>query len=1816
MAQLPGFQLIEKLHEGKNSLVYRARRESDTRPVVLKMLAEAYPSPERLAWFRREYETTRSLGDVDGVIQALELHREQQRWFMVLEDFGGNSLARLMKQQRIPLQDTLRMASTLAAILAKLQERHVIHKDINPSNLVLNPATGQLKLIDFGISTVLARENPTLKDPSRLEGTLAYISPEQTGRMNRAIDYRTDFYSLGVTLYELVTGQLPFKSADALELVHSHLARQPPPPHELQPGVDRAFSDVIMRLLAKNAENRYQSSYGLLRDLEDCQKRQAEGRRMEPFVVGREDVSHRFQLPQKLYGREQETQQMLEAFERVAAGASELMLISGYSGIGKSALVREIYKPVTRQRGYLISGKFDQMVRDEPYAPLLQAFRELIRQVLSESRESIARWRNRLTEALSSNGRIITDVIPDVEAIIGPQPAVPELKPNEAKTRFHLVFQSFIKVFAGREHPLALFIDDLQWVDEATLSLLQALMAGEGNNHLLLIGAYRDNEVTDTHPLTLSLRQLRKAGMTIRELALQPLSVAHVRQLIQDALARTSQDTLPLAQLAHDKTRGNPFFLGEFLKHLHSEQLLRFDLQSGWTWNLEQIAARNVTDNVVAFMASKVQRLAPECQRVLQLAACTGNVFALRTLATISERTLQETATSLWDALADGLLQPLNDAYKLTHVDMQDLLDTVNVEYRFTHDRIQQAAYSLIPQEERRHIHWRVGKLLWENTPADALAQRVFDIVNQLDHCLEFLRERGERDELAQLYLQAGRKAKASAAYEQALHYLRSGIRLLAEPAAANSGAYTLEDVEEAWSRQYRLCLDLFDEAAELAYLCGEYEETQRLIQAVLSHARSVLDKVRSYKTEVQSLSARKELRASVEAGLKALRQLGIDIPAAPSSADMAPIAATAAAIWAGRNTDEFVSPPEMTDPEKLAAMEIMARLYIPAYNAMPEVYKLIVYHKVILTGTHGLALSSPRGMVAYAFMLCLQGEIEAGYRFGRLALRMAERFRGADLSSTHYMFHRFVRYWRESAKEAEPFLTAYRFGLESGDLEYAALNLFGALSQPFWSGEELSALAASAASYDRTLRNLKQEWPREVISIHWQSILNLLGRSAKPSALVGEAFDEGEKLPAYEKAQNPTALGLFYLNKLALCYVFGDFEQALSCGRIAEKYMRALTVPIFMMGFRFFDALASLACCREGSPRAELLARADADLELLRAWARHAPGNFAQKAALVEAERARVLGQASEARELYDRAITLAQKHQFVWDEALAHELAARFHRERGVAHLARHYLRDAHYAYQRWGATAKVNQLEASFRHEMTHAHPSTRTVLSAEGTATQEFASTGVLDLHTVLKASQALAGELALDKLLARLLTTVLENAGAQRALLLLEKNGELVIEAEGSVEGEQMQVLQSLPVSASEKLLQAIVHLVARSGRAEVVNDASTEGMFIHEPYVQHKRSKSILCIPLINQGKQTAILYLENNLVSGAFTHERLELLNLLSGEMAIAIDHARLYRALEVANKELADYSHTLEEKVSARTRELADKNQELQLALVQLREAQRMLILREKMASLGRLAAGVAHELRNPLNFIINFAELSKELTLDATQELEEYRATPDSRRMEDVKNLLSDMAGYAERIAEHGKRANSIIGSMLTHSLANTDKRVATNVNQLLSEAVQLSYQAIRSRDSSFKAELVETYDDSIGPVELVPQELSRVFINMIENACYSTQKKRQQAGEHYAPEISVRTNNRQREIELRIRDNGIGIARENLDQIFQPFFTTKPPGEGTGLGLSICYDIVVHKHRGDIRVTSQEGDFAEFTITLPKDPVGEQVGQAAG
>jgi predicted ATPase/class 3 adenylate cyclase/tRNA A-37 threonylcarbamoyl transferase component Bud32 len=1501
MRNISGYQITEQLYESENSIVYRAYREADQTPVILKLLKESYPSPELIAWFTREYEVTRDL-DIPGIISAYALETEQHHWIMVLED-GGESLRRLNMVGDVSLEDFLMIAIDVAEYLGYIHQQHIMHKDINPANIVYNPTNRQVKLIDFGIATVLSRENPTFLNPNVLEGTLAYMSPEQTGRMNRAMDYRTDFYSLGVTFYEILTGQLPFLTEDPLEMVHCHIARQPVPAHEIAPHIPEQISRIILKLMAKNAEDRYQSAYGLKVDLEECHKQWTTTQQIDLFDLGQNDLSDRFQIPQKLYGREWETNTLLAAFERVSQGTCELMLVSGYAGIGKSALVQELYKPITRQRGYFITGKFDQFQRDTPYSAFIQAFRVLIRQLLTESEDQIGTWRKKMVHAVGPNGQVIIEVLPEVELIIGHQPDVVSLGPTESHNRFNLVFLNLITVFTQPEHPLVIFLDDLQWADVASIKLMEQLITAPDIHYLFVIGAYRDNEIDAGHPLHHAITSISDSEAPLHEIELYPLDVPAVTRLVSETLHATRERSLPLAELVVAKTNGTPFFLNEFLKTLYVHEHITFSYdEQEWKWDLDQIKAQEMTDNVVELMANKVQQLEPHTQEVMKLASCIGNHFDLQTLALVYEKPPGETARHLGEALSEGLIVPLGDAYKVVGLDVEGLTLDTNVEYKFAHDRIQQAVYSLIVDGERQATHWWLGHLLLKKIPRDQQEEHIFDIVNQMNQGQIFISEEQERKQVAELNLLAGRKASASAAYEPAFRYYRTGVDMLST---------------ERWKHQYQLSLELYVEAAEAAYLSGNFEEMERLATVVLQQARTILDKVKVYEVKIRAYIAQSRQLEAVRTALYVLKLLGVSFPEKPDQSDIMHGLQETQLALAGKQKGELLVLPEMTDPNKLAAMRILTNTINATYVAVPELMSLITFKMTNLSVNYGYTSVSAHAYASYGLILCGDiGDIEAGYRFGQLALFLLDRFNAKELKPrTLMVVNNFIRHWKEHAKTTlHPLLEAYQSGMEVGDLEFAAIAIYVYSSLSFFTGKPLAKLEQEMAGYSDVLARIKQQRALYMNGLYRQVVLNLIGKSDKPYLLNGISYKEDKMLPMHLEANDRTAIYYVCFNKLILCYLFQQYTQAVEYAIMAERYAKSAVGSLSIVIFHFYDSLARLATYAQVQPaeQAAILEKVEANQKKLQHWARHAPMNHLHKWYLVEAEYARVQGRDGDAREYYDLAIEQAQENEYLNEEALAYELATRFYVTKKLPKIAQAYMRDAVYAYQRWGASAKVRDIESRYPDLVVSAEvvasndPSvTKRLTTTRTTATTTGQTiSSLLDLPSVIKASQAISGEIVLDALLENMMQIVIENAGAERGVLILDKDGRWYIEAEGSITTNEVTVLQSIPIEGENEvpLPTTLVNYVARTRQNVVLNDASQEGQFTQDDYITNYQPRSMMCAPLLNQGKLVGMFYLENNLIAGAFTADRLEVLNLLSTQVAISIENARLYNNLQAS--------------------------------------------------------------------------------------------------------------------------------------------------------------------------------------------------------------------------------------------------------------------------------------------------------------------------
>ncbi|BAY27855.1 multi-sensor signal transduction multi-kinase [Calothrix sp. NIES-2100] len=1572
MMTIPGYQITAVIYVGSKTVIYRGYRVWDQKPVVMKVVNKEYPTLTDIARLKHEYDITQAI-NISGVVKSYSLKNYHGSLVLILEDFGGESLHQFMKIQELKINEFLSIAMKLVETLGELHKNRIIHQDIKPQNIIINSQTGEVKITDFAIASRLSREIQFICNPDCLEGTLAYMSPEQTGRMNRSIDYRTDFYSLGVTFYELLTQHLPFETTDVMELVHCHLAKQPVAPHELNPGIPKPISAIVLKLLGKMPEERYQSSYGLIADLQRCLTQLRETDQILCFPLGQQDISPIFQIPQKLYGRDREIETLLTACERVFRGDSEelslyspssfsqMMLVSGYSGIGKSALIQEVYKPITRHKGYFISGKFDLLQRNIPYASLIQAFQKLIRQLLTETEAQIAIWREKILAALPINCQVIINVIPEVELIVGKQPTVPELGATESQNRFHWVLQNFIHVFTKPEHPLVIFLDDLQWADSASLKLIQLLMTESDSQYLFLIGAYRDNEVSATHPLMLILEEIQKTNAiycgqkiypSVNHIALSPLNLTHVIQLIAETLHCDESRALPLAELVIEKTHGNPFFVNEFLKSLYMQELVEFDFNQGvWQWDIAKIQASQITDNVVELMASRIQDLSVQAQQILKLAACIGNQFYLQTLSIVYKKTAIQTAHDLWEAIESGLILPLGNEEQLliaedwanqeTEGELKFPIENISslISYKFLHDRVQQAAYCLIPENQKQIVHLQVGYLLLRNNEY-TLNEKIFDIVNQLNFGIQLIINQSKRHELAELNLIAGKKAKASAAYSCAMNYLRVGMNLLES---------------SSWQEQYELTLALYVEAAEAAYINGEFPEMDRYIQIVLQQAKTVLDKVKVYEIKIQFYAAWNQMQGAIETTLEILDLLDIKFPQNPSELDVKQSYEETKQVLAGKEPLELINLPEMTDDNKIAAMRLMTSVIISAYNSVPMIFQLMVLQQIKLLVQYGNAAVAATSYAWYGLFLAgIVGDIDTGYQFGKLALEILDKFDTKEFQAkTIVAFNISIKHWKQHIQETlNPLLQSYQIGFEMADFEYAARAAFHYGCHSYISGRSLIETEQEMAKYSHVMIDLKQETMLCKNEILRQSILNLLGRVEIPIGWDRGDFNDEIVLEYFLSAnvRVRSSIFIFAISKLIVSYLLQDFAKVTQYAVLAENYLDSGCAFILGAIFNFYDSLGQLAMYADAQDpeKMHILEKVQTNQEKMQFWAHHAPMNFLHKFHLVAAERHRVLGEQAQAMDNYNRAIDLAKEHGYIQEEALAQELAAKFYLAKGMTKIAQVYMMDAHYCYQQWGATAKVKQLENTYPQLLCRQSGRVEKVSSSitqtlSRLTTSSSTETGVsdaLDLAAVIKASQAIAGEIVFENLLATLMTIVIENAGATKGFFILSRNGELEINAIKEADNDAVRVVRSLPVDNSDLLPTAIVNYVVRTQSDVVLTDATRQGLFISDPFIRQHQPQSVLCAPIINQGKLIGVLYLENHLMTGAFTPNRLEVLKILACQAAISIENALLYQ--------------TLEQKVQERTAQLAQVNTDLEKRNLLIRQVFGRYLSNEIVANL----------------------------------------------------------------------------------------------------------------------------------------------------------------------------------------------------------------------------------------------------------------------
>jgi len=1778
--QFPGFRSPEIIAQSKSSLVLRALRDSDGQPVILKTSSKDYPSAADIARLKTEYEICKSF-DHPGLVKSLELVPFRAGYIFVMEDIGGRALSQDLQGGPLSIPLFLDYATKISDALAYIHRAGVIHKDIKPANIVHNPQIGRLYIIDFSIASKLSRERQKAVGFQAHEGSLQYMSPEQTGRMNRPVDYRSDFYSLGVAFYEMLTGRLPFLSKDPMELVHCHLARPPEPIHSVQPAVPRALSDIVSRLMAKTAEERYQSAHGLMADLQHCQSEWSQHGQISIFDLGLSDQLSHFQIPNKLYGREPEIDKMLEIFEQTCQGGTEMILVSGYSGVGKSALVEEIHKPIVARHGYFIESKFDQYRRDIPYLAISQAFGGLIRQLMAEPEERVSSWKQRLLAVLDSMGQVIIDVIPEVQLLIGEQPAVVPLEGKEAQNRFISVFEKFLGVFTSKDHPLVFFVDDLQWADVTSLRLFEAIMTPGDCSHLLILGAYRDNEVSASHPLMLSLDKIRERK-PLHEIRLAPLSLEHTSQLVADMFHASPSSVIELAKLVHVKTHGNPFFLGQLLMSLYDQGLIRYSFaERKWLWDLGQIQLAGVSDQVVDLMTAKIRKLSIDVQELLKLASCLGNNFDAVTLATISSSSIQRVLQLLFLVVQEGLVLALDESFKyFVGADSGTLAPSDNFRFKFLHDRVHEAAYSLMSAERRKEVHLRIGQDLRDSLSSRELEERIFDVVNHLNLGAEYLHDLADREELAELNLMAGMKARASSANSAARDYLARGVTLMGP---------------EPWARHYETMFQLYRNLTECEYLCGRMDRAEELFDITLANARNRQDKANAYELMMNAYMKYGRFIEGVQFGRRALRMYGIELPEDPASFQRVLDEEFKAIerIIAGRSIEELEQISASADEDLTTSMSLLHQTWNNSYFAegLYDHGTIAALRIATLSLTKGYTSYTPFGYVTYGLNLSsVFGQYDKGYQFGMLAVRLQRKYNNIHLvAKINNLFAHFISHYKRGFKHSIPhYEDSYHACLQTGDLWYGlwAVNFIPHVR--FIKGDTLDEVYRDALKYHDYAEKSRNDMMFQLLNMDEHMILNLQGKLRDRRSFNSDHYDEASMVAMLKAI--PFDFGLFWydLYKSFVLYLDSDIDLAWAHSLSAEKNKTTAPGLMLFVEQHFYHSL--IICARfdrmTDAEKERYLAVLEENAARLSKWGAHCPENYSHKHLLVQAEMMRIRGNTLAALDLYEKAAEDAGQMGALHNAAIANELAGKLMLAGNHPQAARGYLVEAIYFYDRWGASRIVKERIEQYKSWALPVQASSMpTTLTS--TAHSTSSTTEMLDLMTVLKASQTLSSEIVLNELLRKLLGIVFESAGAEKGALLLEKNGEWAIVVEGSVRG-GINVVPPYPFSSATTVCAAVINYVLKTGENVVLDEAKSYGLFSSDAYISSSAVKSLLCIPITYHNRLSALLYLENNLVSKAFTPDRLSVLRMLSTQVAISMENAQLYANLE-------EYNQRLAEKVEERTRELNEKNQQLKAKNEQILRTQQQLVTQEKMASLGTLTAGVAHEINNPSNFVNGSSQNLLRDLKHFEKFLYELAGDEDKEVVEVLRKNMQPLFTHVQIIMSGTDRIRAIVRDLQTFSRHNeAELKVVELVTGITStiNLVRSSYQDLVHFETNFR-DPVE--------IECQPAELNQVFMNIIVNGCQAIAKRSANEPQHKGI-LRIETWRDGALGFMSFTDNGCGMSATVQEKIFEPFFSTKPVGEGTGLGLYISYGII-HRHRGEIRVQSSEGAGACFTIVLP-------------
>ncbi len=1902
MNKIPGYTITKKLNETKYCTIYSGYQNgtSGQNPLIFRVFSCTQLSPVEISGLKHVHESIRKTGS-DFVEIACDIVAFRDEICFVFEETEVITLHQFLDNKPLKTEIFLKIASQLSTALITIHDRSIIHSSIRPQNILICDKTHHAKLANIRTLFCLPNEKEQIYNKEFIAEVLPYISPEQTGRMNREMDYRTDFYSLGITFYKMLTGEEPFTSNDPMEIIHNHIAGNPCSPSNINMKVPEVLSHIVMRLISKNSEDRYQSGEGLKADLENCLYQLQKNNSVESFTIGRRDIPKRFQISQKLYGRQNEIESLMNAFDRVVSQEHvEMMLVKGYSGIGKSALVHEINRPIVQRKGYFIKGKYEQLKKDIPYSAITQAFHGLVKHLLTESEDMISRWKDDVINALGQNGQVIIDVIPEFELLIGEQPSVNPLGPAESQNRFNMVFESFIKVFTKKEHPLVIFLDDLQWIDLASLNLLKLLMQMGEMGNLFLIGAYRDNEVDQSHPLMMTLSELveidadkalqpEKNRAIINSISLNPLNEISVNELIADTLNCSVENSLPLAELVCKKTDGNPFFIKQFLNVLYEEKLLRHRVEDfndrntamnqdsatvrslRWWWDMEKVLQMRACDNVVDLMSRKLSRLSTDTKGVLKLAACIGSRFEIDILATVNEKPEEDTFRAISEAINRGFI-----------------VFTENT-YSFLHDRVQEATYNLIPDKNRSALHYKIGRLMYKLTnvacgiedeidssgqkrygPAfeihqlsKELEEKIFSIVDQINHGITLMTDQEERYEVAGLNLIAGKKAKAATAYGPALKYLKTGMELLEK---------------ECWQVNYNLTFDLNMERAECEYLDGNFEQAEILFDSVIQEARTKIEKARAYTTKIDLYTNLAMYKEAIELGVEGLRMFNISLSTSPGKIAVLKELFKVQLYRQKHNVKDLCDLPLLIDPEKKAAMEILMCITPAAYFTKMELSIVMALKMVCISLKYGNTNCSPYAYLLYGCILIVLntddaygpifrsifGSLELSYEFGLIGFKLNKQLGNTRLlPKLNNVFGTIINHWSKHAKiNIEYLKKGFKYGIENGDLIFPGYCIYNIFTCMIIKGDSIDSIYETTERYSNFVKKL--DYP-EITSMHTLAqrfVLNLKGLTDNYLGLSDSDFNENEFIDQLKSNKLNACLNMFYGTKLMLSYLFGNYSYAMDMAKEYRKFQKYNVGMIQDFLYCLFYPLTLVTACENTTARKKriYLRELKKNCEKLKRLSNTCPENFLHKYLLVSAEIARITGKDSNAMELYDQAIESAHENEYTQNEAIANELAGSFYLARGMNRIAKVYMKEAYDCFYKWGATRKLLDLEEKYPQLDLLPEP----VKSKEytGIASQGADPLASLDMGSILKASQTLSETIDLEKLLHKLMDIVIENAGASKGYVILEHKGGLYVEAESSLNG-VIDVDKTVSVETRDDVAHSVINYVKRTKQHIVLNDTADNNTFMTDPYIIKNCPKSTLCMPIVKQTRLVGILYLENSITSNAFTTERIETLRLLSSQVAISLENAVYYRNLQELNKELKQLVTAMEsieeaivitdingkifyanpslehitgykpEDVAGENMSIFNSDNQEQTAYHDMWDRvaggdvwSGQIVSRKKDGTLytERITVSPVYDTQGRIvNFVAVKNDITGEIKLEARlrnkQKLEAI-GTLAGGIAHDFNNLLMAIIGYTEltrdQLAEESEErdnldqalkasynAANMIQRILTFSRQGEQDQMQFNITPIVKDTLRLVRMSMPTTIA-----LEQNIHQGIGEILADPTQIQQVLINLCTNAEYAMRGREgklkvelgmENVERDFAEREGLQTLNC---VKLTVTDNGIGMPPEVAERIFDPFFTTKKIGDGTGMGLAIAHGIIKN-HGGAITVSSDQGNGTEFSIFFP-------------